>query len=216
MDDRLSAAQLRAGLGDDVIIGREIIVREQTTSTNDEVWQLAKGGAPEGLVVFAEYQTAGRGQRGNVWESAAHKGLWFSILLHPKIAVQDSSRLTQWAAGMISWTVEKISAQKASIKLPNDVYVGSRKIAGVLVEMRAQPRAPHIAIVGIGLNVNQQPHDFSEGLRDGAGSLAMLRQGLLNRTEVAIDLLGNLERTYRSGAVSREWVGWDSNPQPTP
>ncbi len=201
MDDRLSAVRLRAGLGDDVLIGCEIIVREQTTSTNDSVWQLAKGGAREGLVVFAEHQTAGRGQRGNIWESSAHKGLWFSVLLRPNIQIGDSPRLTRWATAMIGATIENCCSAKATIKPTNDVFVGERKVAGVLVEMRAQPNAPHVAIVGIGLNVNQQTHDFSEGLRARAGSLAMLRHGPVDRTEVAINLLGQLNRSYRAGAV---------------
>ena len=81
--DRLSAQKLRADVGPGRI-GREIIVLEETTSTNDVVWQMAKDGAPEGIVVFAEQQSAGRGQRGNTWESAAGKGLWFSVLLRPK------------------------------------------------------------------------------------------------------------------------------------
>src|SRR6266550_8148887 len=101
--DRLSAAKLRAGLGHRTI-GREIIVLDETTSTNDVVLQMANGGAPEGLVVFAEHQTAGRGQRGNVWESAAGKGLWFSVLLRPQIPLTDSIQLTSWAAACVCQT----------------------------------------------------------------------------------------------------------------
>src|SRR6266545_182233 len=78
MVDRLIAEELRAGLSSDVI-GREIIVLEQTGSTNDAILQVANVNSKEGLVLFAEYQTAGRGQRGNRLESAAGKGLWFSI-----------------------------------------------------------------------------------------------------------------------------------------
>ncbi len=194
--DRLDAVRIRAALGDDVLIGREIIVREQTTSTNDSLWQLAKAGAPEGLVVFAEHQTGGRGQRGNVWESAAHKGLWFSILLRPDIAVSESAQLTQWAAKMIAATIGNCCLCKATIKPPNDVFVANRKVAGVLVEMRAQFHAPHLAIVGIGVNVNHQSHDFSPAVRDRAGSLAMLLGGSMDRTEFAITLLQNLDRSY--------------------
>lgn len=200
MDDRLDAARLRGALGS-VLIGREMTVRDEAGSTNDWAWQLARGGAPEGLVVFAEHQTAGRGQHGNVWESAARKGLWFSFLLHPQIEVRDSPRLTLWAAKMVAWTVETFGCKKSTIKPPNDVYVGLQKIAGVLVEMRAQHQAPHLAIIGIGLNVNQQPHDFSQALRHRAGSLAMLRGGALDRTEVAIDLLRKLNASYRGFSV---------------
>src|ERR1700750_2633665 len=98
--DRLIAEQLRAALSCP-IIGREIIVLEQTGSTNDAILQVASTDGlapmPEGLIVFAERQTAGRGQRGNRWESTAGKGLWFSILLRPEIQLGDSGGLTIWA-----------------------------------------------------------------------------------------------------------------------
>jgi BirA family biotin operon repressor/biotin-[acetyl-CoA-carboxylase] ligase len=188
--DRLSAEKLRADLGG-VVIGCEIVVREETTSTNDSVLQLAAGGAPEGLVVFAEHQTAGRGQRGNTWESAAHKGLWFSVLLRPKIDMKDSVRLTEWAANVVATTIGN-----ATVKLPNDVYMNGRKVAGVLVELRAQAKAQHIGILGIGVNVNQMPEDFSLDVRERAASLAMLRHGPQDRHLLAVALLRNLDRTY--------------------
>ena len=77
---------MQATLGS-AIIGREIIVLEQTGSTNDAILEIATPDSKEGLVLFAEHQTAGRGQRGNRWESAAGKGLWFSILLRPSIEI---------------------------------------------------------------------------------------------------------------------------------
>ncbi len=82
--DRLIAAELSASLGESVI-GRRIIVLESTGSTNDFLRQMLTPELPEGFVVFAEHQTAGRGQRGNRWESASHLGLWFSVLLRPQI-----------------------------------------------------------------------------------------------------------------------------------
>lgn len=190
--DRLRAEKLRGG----VIIGREVIVLEQTESTNDVVRQMIDGNWPEGLCVFAEEQTAGRGQRGNKWESASGKGLWFSILLRPKIDLKDSARLTTWVADVIAQTVAAEFNLAATVKPPNDVYIGGRKIAGVLVEMRAQPGAPHAAIVGIGLNVNHAPSDFSDELRERATSLSILRGERLDRHQLALALLRSLDRTY--------------------
>lgn len=190
--DRLRPEKLRGGL----IIGREVVVLEQTESTNDVIRQMAAGDWPEGLCVFAEHQTAGRGQHGNKWESAAGKGLWFSILLRPKIDIKESARLTTWVAGEIARTLEDEFAVAATVRPPNDVYVGDRKIAGVLVEMRAQPGRQHVAIVGIGLNVNHAPKDFSEELRDRATSLAIACRRRLDRHLLALALLRNLDRTY--------------------
>jgi BirA family biotin operon repressor/biotin-[acetyl-CoA-carboxylase] ligase len=194
--DKLNADRMRAGLGR-CTIGREIIVLQETTSTNDVVLQMALGDCPEGLVVFAEHQTAGRGQHGNKWESPALKGLWFSILLRPKIALRDSPRLAQWAAHVVAATIQHEFFLYTTVKLPNDVYIKERKVAGVLVEMRAQPRASHLAILGIGVNVNQMPRHFSEELRERATSLAILRRGPVDRQAVAVALLRNLDVTYR-------------------
>jgi BirA family biotin operon repressor/biotin-[acetyl-CoA-carboxylase] ligase len=206
--DALSAEKLRVELKSR-LIGREIVVLQETTSTNDSILERTSPRAPEGLVVFAERQTAGRGQRNNLWESAAGKGLWFSILLRPKIDIGESPRLAEWAARVVAQTLSKGFGVAATIKLPNDVYVTGKKIAGVLVEMRAQTNAPHIAIVGIGVNVNHTAEDFSEELRERAISLAMvldrsakgrIRRGEhVDRREFAIALLRNLDRTYADG-----------------
>jgi BirA family biotin operon repressor/biotin-[acetyl-CoA-carboxylase] ligase len=189
--DRLRAEKLRGGL----IIGREVIVLGQTESTNDVIRQMA-GGWPEGLCVFADHQTAGRGQRGNKWESATGKGLWFSILLRPKIDIKESARLTDWIARTIARTLHDEFGVPAAVRSPNDVYVGDRKIAGVLVEMRAQPTAPHVAVVGIGLNVNHVPSDFPETLRQRATSVAIVRRSRSDRHLLALALLRNLDRSY--------------------
>ena len=195
MRDWLVAEELQAGIGD-AAIGREIIVLEQTGSTNDAILQAANTNARAGLVIFAEHQTAGRGQRGNRWESAAGKGLWFSILVQPAIAVADSPRLTAWAAETVSGAIQNEFSLTPTIKLPNDVLIDGRKVAGVLVEMRAQEKAPHLAIAGIGVNVNQS--DFPKELRDKAISLAMALGRQVDRKKFAITLLRNLDRTYRA------------------
>ena len=193
--DRLVAKELQEQLGG-VTIGREIIVLEETGSTNDSILERAGPNTPEGLVVFTEHQTAGRGQRGNHWESAPHKGIWVSILLRPKIGIQESPRLTAWAAQTIANTIQDQLSLPAEIKLPNDIYLGNRKVAGVLVEMRAQEKAPYIAIVGIGINVNQSPEDFSPQIRTRAVSLATALDRQIDRIRLAVALLRGLDRTY--------------------
>ena len=194
--DRLIVNEMRADLGT-TVIGREIIVLEQTGSTNDAILRIATSNSKEGLVLFAEHQTEGRGQRGNRWESAAGKGLWFSILLQPRIDINNSPRLTTWAAEAISDLIQNEFSLKATIELPNDVEIDGRKVAGVLVEMRAQEKAPHLAIAGIGINVNQSLEDFPRELQSRAISLAMALARQVNRQKFAIALLRNLDRSYR-------------------
>ena len=194
--DRLIVNEMRADLGT-TVIGREIIVLEQTGSTNDAILRIATSNSKEGVVLFAEHQTEGRGQRGNRWESAAGKGLWFSILLQPRIDINNSPRLTTWAAEAISDLIQNEFSLKATIELPNDVEIDGRKVAGVLVEMRAQEKAPHLAIAGIGINVNQSLEDFPRELQIRAISLAMALDRQVNRQKFAIALLRNLDRSYR-------------------
>jgi BirA family biotin operon repressor/biotin-[acetyl-CoA-carboxylase] ligase len=201
MLDRLVAEELQAGIGS-AVIGREIIVLDQTGSTNDAILQVANANSKEGLVVFAEHQTAGRGQRGNRWESAMGKGLWFSILLRPKIDLASSPRLTAWAAEAISDTIQNEFSVTPTTKLPNDVQIDGRKVAGVLVEMRAREKAPHLAIAGIGVNVNQSGDDFPKELQSRAISLAMALGRQVDRQNFAIALLRELDRTYRAKFVT--------------
>jgi BirA family biotin operon repressor/biotin-[acetyl-CoA-carboxylase] ligase len=196
MLDRLIADQLQAHLPC-ATIGRQIIVLEQIGSTNDAILQAATANSNEGLVLFAEQQTAGRGQRGNRWESPAGKGLWFSILLRPKILINDSGRLTIWAIETISQVIRTEFSLESAIKLPNDIQLYGRKVAGVLVEMRAQEKAPHVAVVGIGINVNQSLEDFPSELQSRAISLAMALRRPVNRQAFAVAVLRNLDRTYR-------------------
>jgi BirA family biotin operon repressor/biotin-[acetyl-CoA-carboxylase] ligase len=202
MPDGLVAEKLQADLGS-AVIGREIIVLEQTSSTNDAILQIATADSNEGLVLFAEHQTAGRGQRGNRWESAAGKGLWFSILLRPRIDLASSPQLTAWAAEAISGAIENEFSLTPTIKLPNDVQIDECKVAGVLVEMRAQKNAPHLAIAGIGVNVNQSCEDFPRELQSRAISLAMALGKQVDRQKFAIALLQNLDRTYRARFAQR-------------
>src|SRR5438128_3185615 len=199
--DRLIVNEMRAELGT-TVIGREIIVLEQTGSTNDAILRIATSNSKEGVVLFAEHQTEGRGQRGNRWESAAGKGLWFYILVQPRIDVNNSARLTTWAAEAISDLIQNEFSLKATIKLPNDVEIDGRKVAGVLVEMRAQEKAPHLAIAGIGINVNQSLEDFPRELQSRAISLAMALDRKVNRQQLAVAVLRNLDRTYREKFAS--------------
>jgi BirA family biotin operon repressor/biotin-[acetyl-CoA-carboxylase] ligase len=201
--DRLIAAELRARLAG-CPIGNEIVVLEETGSTNDLAWEAAGRGAPEGFVAFAERQTAGRGQYGRRWESAPYLGLWFSVLLRPALTLRESPSLTLQLAHNIAATIEQETGLVPAIKPPNDIYVGDRKVAGVLVEGRTASDGRYVAVAGIGINVNQTLDDFPEELRQTAGSLAMLAGKTLSRNNLAIALLQRLaaQDNWSDGALS--------------
>ena len=177
---------------------RKILVLEETSSTNDAAAQAGREGAAEGLIIFAERQTAGRGRLGRVWESAAHQGLWFSLLLRPAWSQAHWSRLTTWAAVGIARGLEAaLPGCHAAIKWPNDLYLGGKKAVGILCESVAGPGG--YAVIGIGVNVNQTSDDFPPELRVKATSLreaAGPDAAPLERHAVAAALLKQLDALY--------------------
>jgi BirA family biotin operon repressor/biotin-[acetyl-CoA-carboxylase] ligase len=168
---------------------------QQAASTNDIVFAMAAE-SDEGLVVFAEQQTAGRGQHGRRWESAPGKGLWFSVLLRPNVPPSEAARLTSWAARTVAETIARELGVPAHVKPPNDVYIVDRKVAGILLEMRAVAGAPHVGILGIGLNVSHTGDDFTPEIRQTATSLSLASGQPIDRHSIAISILRDLDRSY--------------------
>jgi BirA family biotin operon repressor/biotin-[acetyl-CoA-carboxylase] ligase len=117
--------------------------------------------------------------------------------LRPGIDLASSAQLTAWAAKAISSAIQNEFPLSPTIKPPNDVQIDEHKVAGVLVEMRAQKNGPHLAIAGIGVNVNQSREDFPKELQSRAISLAMALGKQVDRRKFAIALLRKLDRTYR-------------------
>jgi BirA family transcriptional regulator, biotin operon repressor / biotin---[acetyl-CoA-carboxylase] ligase len=191
VSDRLIAGELRAAL-DGCRVGNEIVVVEETSSTNDLAWEAADRGAKEGFVVFAERQTKGRGQYGRSWKSPPYLGLWFSVLLRPAMTLRDSPKLTVLLAREVAATIRAETGCVPAIKPPNDIYIDGRKVAGILVEGRMASDGSYQAVAGIGINVNQTIDDFPVELRATAGSLAMATESNLSRDKLAIALLRRL------------------------
>ena len=119
------------------------------------------------------------------------------MLLRPDIQLRDSGCLTLWATEAISDVIQIEFGLETAIKLPNDVQLNGQKVAGVLVEMRAQEKAPHLAVVGIGINVNQSHGDFPSELQGMATSLAMTIGQQIDRQKFAVALLQNLDFRYQ-------------------
>lgn len=152
-------------------IGNRILTFECTSSTNDVVQRLALEGHPEGLAVFADSQTAGRGRLGRKWVSPKGKGLWFTVLLRPRFPVQSAARLTVMAAVAVATSLRRTTELPLTIKWPNDILCRGRKVAGILLEMdAAREEIQHVSL-GIGIDVNQEREDFPEWLQSIATSL---------------------------------------------
>ena len=210
--EALVADDLRARLNSTRIIGNEIRVLPQTTSTNDEAAQAARTGAKDGLVIFAESQTAGRGRLGRAWHSAAGKGLWFSVVLRPSFAPSDCTRLTVAAATALARAIRSTTALAVQIKWPNDLLIEGRKIVGILMELSAEVDHIHHVIIGIGMDVNQTASEFPTAIRDIATSLKLASGKNINRAELAVSVMQELDADYhrvQSGQfkdVADEWA----------
>lgn len=165
----------------------------EITSTNDELLRRGEAGAPEGTLLFAEKQTAGRGQFQRPWNSAAGLGLWFSLLLRLKVNDATIPSLSAFAAVALVNTIRMLGISDYGIKAPNDVLLSGRKVAGILVETR--PGRNPFAVIGIGLNVNHNAEDFPEELKNRATSLAMAAGAPLDRTIVASALITELGKS---------------------
>lgn len=202
--DRLIADDLFARLGHFPFV-RDIVVYEETDSTNVRGAQLAREGVGEGTVIFAETQTAGRGRFGRHWESHAHRGLWFSLILRPSMPMEFWTRLPTWVAVAVAEAVqpELPAGVYAQIKWPNDIYVSGKKLGGILIELVATPAGHHFAVVGIGINVNQESADFGIPIHTTATSLRMVSGRLHDRSHLAVQVLRSLEKHY--GALAAEF-----------
>jgi len=194
--DALHADDLLARLGPVKVIGRDIQVFQETTSTNDVIEKLARDGVREGAVVFAESQTKGRGRLGRVWMSPARKGLWFSILLRPEMRPQAATQLTIASATALRRAIISVTGVVPEIKWPNDLLIGGKKVAGILTEMSAEvDRVRHI-ILGIGVDVNLAAAEFPVELRKIATSLRIEAGEEISRAELATAILHELDVDY--------------------
>jgi BirA family biotin operon repressor/biotin-[acetyl-CoA-carboxylase] ligase len=209
--DALHADDLLARLGKTKVIGRDIRVFEQTTSTNDVIEKLARDGVKEGVVVFAESQTKGRGRLGRKWISPERKGLWFSILLRPDLRPQEATQLTVVSATALRRAIQVETGLKPEIKWPNDILVGGKKVAGILTELSAElDRVKHV-ILGIGVDVNLSAGEFPPELRKVATSLKIESGRAISRPDLAAAILRELDVDYaltcadQFAVIADEW-----------
>jgi BirA family biotin operon repressor/biotin-[acetyl-CoA-carboxylase] ligase len=209
--DVLHADDLMSRLGKTKVIGRDIRVFQETTSTNDVIEKLARDGVKEGVVVFAESQTRGRGRLGRKWLSPGKRGLWFSVLLRPDFRPQETTRLTVASATALRRAIELQTGLKPEIKWPNDILVHGKKVAGILTELSAELDHVKCVILGIGVDVNLSLGDFPAELRKLATSLKVELGKPVSRPELAVAILRELDHDYArivSGqftAVADEW-----------
>jgi BirA family biotin operon repressor/biotin-[acetyl-CoA-carboxylase] ligase len=170
------------------------VLLTETSSTNDMALKQARKGARSGFLVAASRQTKGRGRLGRSWESPPDRGLYVSILLRPDLPMTEAGKLTILSSVATVDAVETVAGLRPQIKWPNDLIIGKRKLAGLLIETEPKGKRLAFAVIGIGLNVRQDTGDFSPEVRRQATSLYLATGQLYRRADLLVALLQALER----------------------
>jgi len=186
------------------LFGKRIHHFFKTDSTNRVALELGHAGEPEGAVVLAEEQTAGRGRVGRVWHSERAAGIYVTLLLRPRIAPVQASLLTMMAGLSAHAAIQAQTGLAVDIKWPNDLLIRGKKAGGILTEMHAEPGQVRFVIVGLGLNVNQEK--FPSEIGSAATSLRIESGKQQSRLELLVRLLREFDNDYnrflREGAAS--------------
>jgi len=156
------------------VIGARVVRLASVASTNDTAASLAAAGEPEGTVVVADTQEAGRGRQGRPWHSPAGESIYASLILRPARPLREWPDLSWVLAAGVAGFAREAGAAAAAVKYPNDVLVAGRKLAGLLLETRTGVSDAAALIAGVGINVNSRDEDFPPGLRQTATSLYIL------------------------------------------
>jgi BirA family transcriptional regulator, biotin operon repressor / biotin---[acetyl-CoA-carboxylase] ligase len=176
------------------LFGKHIYHFFKTDSTNRVAFELGHAGQPEGTVVLAEEQSAGRGRAGRTWHSERAAGIYVTLLLRPKLAPVQAPLLTMMAGLSAHAAVEAVTGLAVDLKWPNDLIIRGKKAGGILTEMHAEPGMVRFVVVGIGLNVNQER--FPGELAGLATSLRQETGKTQSRMELLVRLLRDFESDY--------------------
>jgi BirA family biotin operon repressor/biotin-[acetyl-CoA-carboxylase] ligase len=186
----------------------------EVTSTIDLAWEWLEEGGPEGGAVIADRQTQGRGRQGRSWASP-EGGLWLSVLARPALPIAEAGRLGVALSLSAADAVSLVAGVKAQVKWPNDVVLGDRKLAGILVETRTEGAHLTQAVLSIGVNVNLDLAALPEEVRDSATTLLAETGQPKSAETVAARLLEALERRWPAvlgdgQALVEAWEGRDA------
>ena len=152
----------------------DIILKKETVSTNEDVRKMAEDGAKEGTVIIADSQTGGKGTKGRSFSSPEGTGLYMSLLLRPKLEINEILSITCAAGVAVSRAIERISRKKVYIKWVNDIYSeGNKKLCGILTEaaLCSDNKSVKYVVLGIGINVFEPEGGFDDEIKNIAGAV---------------------------------------------
>ena len=193
--DRLIPEEIMLGLKTKVV-GSEVRSCEQATSTMDIAKTLTGRDFKNGMVVFSELQTRGRGRSINAWHCPQYKGLLFTILLKHKMPSDQLCLLIGAVTVAITEAIRETLQLPAEIKWPNDILVAGKKVGGVLVDIEKISKTETVFLIGVGINVNLSEEELPQQVRLPATSLSLEKKELINRTMLARALLQYIDKWY--------------------
>ncbi|MGD0115502.1 MAG: biotin--[acetyl-CoA-carboxylase] ligase [Dehalococcoidia bacterium] len=196
MSDDFSLTTLQSLLETDSL-GRFALHQRSVPSTMDVAREEAESGAPHGLIVLADEQTAGRGRRGRAWVSPPG-GLYVTIVLRPE--PDAVRRLAMVAPLAVCEAIDAVAAVRSAVKWPNDVLIEGRKVAGFLIDSRTSAGDVEYALVGIGVNIGLDPLRHAE-IRDLATSLALESERKVSREKLLAAVLNRFEKLLAASRV---------------
>jgi BirA family transcriptional regulator, biotin operon repressor / biotin---[acetyl-CoA-carboxylase] ligase len=177
------------------IIGREIFIYDTVSSTNTVALKLAEN-TSEGTVVLADSQEKGRGRLGRTWVSPPGVNLYMSVILKPDVDPKDITLITILSAVACANALRRTTSLEITIKWPNDLIIHGRKMGGILTETRTERKGRLFAVVGIGININTDLHEFYQDIRDIATSIKNETGRIFSREEIAAEILNEMDRWY--------------------
>lgn len=174
--------------------GKHVVYYEETDSTNTRIKQLAEQGEPQGTLVVADRQNAGKGRRGRVWESPKGENIYMSLLLRPEMEPSKAPMLTLVMAYSAAQAIQEQEGLEVGIKWPNDLVLGTKKICGILTEMNAEIDYINYVVIGVGINVNVKK--FPQELSEKATSLFNEKGKEVRRAVLIAGIMKLFEKNY--------------------
>jgi BirA family biotin operon repressor/biotin-[acetyl-CoA-carboxylase] ligase len=198
-------------------IGSAIHFLDEADSTNEVAFRLAVNGVSEGTVVIAERQTKGKGRLNRVWQSPPCCNLYTSIILKPQIDPAFAPQITLMTGVAVAEFLSRYRSADITLKWPNDVQIGGKKVCGILTEMKTSAdRCVDFIIVGIGMNINMKKEDFDESFREVSTSLKEEMGKDVSRLDVTVELYNHFEKWYATwltegfNPVREAWLEYSS------
>jgi len=181
-------------------IGREIFFHETIGSTNTVASEIAAK-TVEGAVVLADTQSKGKGRLGRCWVSPPGVNIYMSIILRPDISPRDATLITIMSSVACAKALRKVAGLNVTIKWPNDLIIQNKKLCGILTELKTERNKIIFAVAGIGINVNADINEFPEDVKYIATSLKNETGIVYSRTEIAAEILNQIDRWYKTMKV---------------